>query len=417
MYINSTNKNGNMGREFLNLMDPEEVRDILKKIPIKRQIEKVSIENSYKRVLASDVYAKISLPPFDRVSMDGYALRAEDTFQASEDSPVILKLIDIIKAGDVPTKKIEKGTCIEVNTGVPLPKGANGVVMIEFTDNKDGDIIIYDSVALGQHITPKGSDITEGELLIPKGTILSPDKIGALSATGTYELSVFSKPKVAVISTGNELIEPIKELEYGQIYDINSQTILNAVKSCGCIPLFGGIVKDNYEDVIKRINEVSQAEVIITSGGTSAGTGDVLRRVLDDMGNTIVHGIALKPGKPTLIGMIKDKLFFGLPGFPVAALVTFYVFVAPFLKRFSGLKYQYKENETIKLKISRRYHSARGRHQYVLVKIDKNEAEPIIKDSGAITALAEADGYFEVPKNVEIIAEGTFIEVFLLKNF
>jgi len=405
-----------MGREFLNIRNPEDVENILKGIPTEKKIERVKLEETYKRVLAEDVYAKINLPPFKRASMDGYAVRAEDTFKASENSPIILKLVEIVKAGDVPQRKVEKGTCIEVGTGTPIPEGADGVVMVEFTDKKENNIHIFDSVSVGQHIALEGSDIRRGGLLLSKGTLLTPDKIGVLSAIGMGEVPVFAKPTVAVISTGNEIIPPGHELEPGKIYDINSQTILNAVKSCGCVPIYSGIIKDDYEDLKKNIIELSYADVIVTSGGTSAGTGDVLRMVLDDIGQVLVHGIAIKPGKPTIIGMIQDKIIFGLPGYPVSALIIFNVFVCPFLRNMASVEDYNKENETLNLKLSKRFHSARGRNQYVLVKVDGNNAIPILKDSGAITALAEADGYFKVPKNVEIVPEGSYVEVVLLRS-
>jgi len=405
-----------MGQEFLKIMDSEDVKKLLDNIQPKRRVESVSLEDAHMRVLAEDVYANINLPPFDRASMDGYAVKAEDTFGASEDNPVLLELLETIKAGYIPTKKVKKGTCIEVSTGAPIPHGADGIVMIEFTENKEGNIYIYDSAHMGENIAYEGSEIKKGEPLLNEGQFLTPDKIGVLSAIGMRGVKVFAKPKVAIISTGNEIIEHDKELQYGKIFDINSQSLVSAVKSCGCTPITSGIVKDSYKDVLEKISEVLDVDIIITSGGTSAGAGDVLRKVLDDTGDVLVHGITVKPGKPTIIGMVNDKVIFGLPGYPVAALMVFYVFVAPFLRKMASLEIYSGDNETLRLKLSRRYHSARGRSQYALVKIEDNMAHPILKDSGAITALAEADGYFEVPKNVEIIQEGSEIEVYLLKN-
>lgn len=404
-----------MGTEFLKIMDSEDVQEIINKIKIKRKTEKISLKDAHRRVLAGNVHATIDLPPFNRVSRDGYAVKAEDTFKASEDNPVILKLIGTVGAGDMPDKEVEKGTCIEVGTGAPVPEGANGVVMVEFTENKDGNIYIYKSVAIGQHIASRGSDVSKGDLLLTSGTLLTHDKIGVLGAIGMGKVLVFKKPKVAVISTGNEIIEYDEKLEYGKIYDINSQTISNAVKSCGCTPVYSGIVKDDYEDIKTSIEQHLDVDVIITSGGTSAGAGDVLKVVLDDIGKVFVHGIAVKPGKPTIVGMIGDTPIFGLPGYPAAALIVFHVLVAPFLRKMAFIKNR-RKSDVLKLKISRRYHSSRGRHQYVLVKIENDQAHPILKDSGAITAVAEADGYFEIPKNVEIIQEGSEIEVILLES-
>jgi len=405
-----------MGTEFLKITDSKDVHDLIKKIPFKRKIEKIPLEKAYRRVLAEDVYSAIDLPPFNRVSRDGYAVKSEDTFGASEDEPAVLKVVETVRAGEAAKGKVEKGTCIEVSTGAPMPEGADGVIMVEFTENKKGNAHIYRSVTMGQYVAPKGSDIPKGNLLLKTGTLLTHDKIGVLAAIGMGEVTVFKKPRVAVISTGNEIIEYDETLEYGKIYDINSQTIANAIKSCGCTPVYSGIAKDDYEYLKNTIENHLDADVIITSGGTSAGTGDVLRTVLDDIGEVFVHGIAVKPGKPTIIGMIGDKPIFGLPGYPAAALIVFHVFVAPYLREMASRKSLRKSN-TLNLKLSRRYHSSRGRHQCVLVKIDGEIAHPILKDSGAITAIAEADGYFKIPKNVEMVIEGAEIEVVLLESY
>ncbi|MGZ7047480.1 MAG: molybdenum cofactor synthesis domain-containing protein [Methanobacterium sp.] len=404
-----------MGTEFLKITDLEKVQNIVKNIPFKRKIERISLKNAYRRVLAEDIYATIDLPPFDRVLMDGYAVKAEDTFGASEDEPSILKLLETVMAGEVASKTVKKGTCIEVSTGAPLPEGADAVVMIEYSEIEDGNIHIFDSVAMNQNIAKLGSDVKKGDLLLSEGILLSHDKIGVLAAVGVVELNVYKKPKVAVISTGNEIIEYDKSLKYGKIYDINSPTISYAVKSCGCTPIYSGVAKDDYEDLKNNIEQYLDADMIITSGGTSAGAGDVLRSVLDDIGEVFVHGIALKPGKPTIIGMVNDKAIFGLPGNPAAALIVFHVLVAPYLRKMAS-RSSIRKSNLLKLKIASRYHSTRGRHQYVLVKIDGNTAHPILKDSGAITAIAEANGYFEIPKNVEIIMEGSEIEVVLLES-
>lgn len=410
-----------MGQEFLKITDPEEVEMIISKLPIKKKVEKVSLEMAYKRVLAEDVYATINLPPFRRAAMDGYAVISKDIFGASEDDPVTLKLQEVVMAGEIPENKVKEGTCIEVSTGAPIPEDADAVIMIEFTERKGEDILMLESIPLGANIAREGSDVEKGKLLLAEGELITPDKIGVLSAIGLQEVPVYSKPRVAVISTGNEVIKLDEKLEYGKVYDINSYTISNAVKSCGCIPIHSDIVKDDYKSLTNKINEFTDADVIITSGGTSAGAGDILKIVLDEMGEVLVHGIAVKPGKPTLIGLIPEgdgakinKIIFGLPGYPVAALMIFYNFVAPFLRKFASLG-ESREEKSRKFKLSRRYIPSRGRRQYVLVKIEGDQVHPILKDSGAITALAEANGYFIAPKNVEILEKGTYVDVFSLK--
>ena len=410
-----------MGTEFLNIMDPEEVEEIISGLPFQAKIEKIPLEKAHKRVVAEDVYASINLPPFSRASMDGYAVKAEDTFKASEDEPVSLKLLEAVGAGDVPVRRIENGTCTEIATGAPVPEGADGVVMVESTEKVNAtadeginEILIYESIAMGQNISSEGSDVKKGELLLKKGTALTPDKIGVLSAIGLVEVPVYAKPRVAVISTGNEVIVPGQDLEYGKVYDINSRTISDAVKTCGCTPIHSEIVKDDYNALKTKINEFKDADIIITSGGTSAGAGDVLRMVMDEIGEVFVHGIAVKPGKPTLIGLIHEKtqkkILFGLPGNPVSALMIFHIFVAPFLRKAACLKAD-SDVPKFNLKLSRRYRPARGRSHNVLVKIEGDTAVPILKDSGAIASLAGADGFIKVPKNVEIIEKGSLVEV------
>ncbi|WP_321423449.1 gephyrin-like molybdotransferase Glp [uncultured Methanobacterium sp.] len=409
-----------MGKEFLNLMDPDDVKEVIDSLNIERKIEIVTLSDAYQRVLAEDVYAAIDLPPFDRASMDGYAVQAQDTFGASEDDPITLDLIEKIRAGDDPSQKVRKGTCSEVGTGAPMPEGSDAVVMVEVTDIKENKVEILEAVTPGTNRALRGSDIQKGKFLLAEGTLLTSDKIGALSAIGLEKIPVFAKPTVAVISTGNELIKPDEELRHGKLYDINSESIANAVKSCGCIPLASTIAKDDYDSIKNKIDEYKHADVIITSGGTSAGAGDVLRKVVEDMGEVLVHGISVKPGKPTIIGTLPDEdvdiILFGLPGYPVSALMIFQGFVAPFLRGVAGVKKFMEKQKGSTLKLSRRYHSARGRSHLVLVKIEGNIAYPILKDSGAIAALANADGYFEVPKNVEIIEKGEEIEVMSLSG-
>lgn len=408
-----------MGKEFLRIKEPADVKRIIKSLPYKKSLEKVPLEKSYHRVLANDVHATINLPPFRRAAMDGYAVRAEDTFDSQEDKPTSLKLNEVVMAGDIPQKKVGKKTCTEVSTGAPIPEDANAVVMIEFTEKRDKNILIQDSVTLGENIAEEGSDIVQGELLLSRGTFITPDKIGVLSALGMTEINVYKQPRVAVISTGNEIISLDQKLEYGKVYDINSKTISSAIKSCGCIPIYSEVVKDDYDSLIHHIKMFKDADMIITSGGTSAGTGDVLPMVMDDLGEILVHGVAVKPGKPTIIGLIKendDQVIFGLPGYPVAALMVFNIFVAPFLRKAAFLKEE-MNLKVKKLELSRRVRTARGRNHYVLVKIDNNLAKPILKDSGAISSLAMADGYFMVPKNVEICEEGSYVDVVPLDYF
>ncbi len=412
-----------MGNEFLDIKNPDDVKGIISNFQTIKKNEDVSIENSLYRVLAEDIRATINLPPFRKVTMDGYAVVSEDTFPASEDDPVKLGLLEVIGAGDVPKKIVKKGFCTEVGTGSPVPEGADAVVMVEYTEEKDGTIFIHEGVTMGQNMAKEGSDIMEGDLLLKKGTTITPEKIGVLSAIGLKRVTVYKKPQIAVISTGNELIRHDEEIKYGKIFDINSQTISSAVTACGCVPVKTEIVKDNYDDLKQKIIDCQDMDLIITSGGTSAGRGDVLRQVLEDLGEVLVHGIAVKPGKPTIIGRFEndgvDKYVVGLPGNPVAASMVFQLFFAPFLREMASIETKSRLNKTstVELELSKRYRPAKGRKHYLLVKIDGDNAIPILKDSGAITSLAEADGYIEIGKNVEIVEKGTMVAVHSLGNW
>jgi molybdopterin molybdotransferase len=382
-------------------------------------VEKVGIGECSGRVLAEDIYSTIALPPFNRVAMDGYAVQAENTFGASEDNPKVLKLIEVVGAGDQPKKKIMEGTCAEVGTGAPAPPQSDAVIMVEYTEKSDNQVMVFQGVAPGENITKKGSDIEKNHLLLKKDTVLTPDKIGVLSAIGMAYIPVYTQIKVGIISTGNEIIPVGEDLDYGKVYDVNSQTISSAVHSCGCIPVGIKIIADDFKVLKNAISRLmNEVDIIITSGGTSAGAGDVLRSVIEDMGEVLVHGISFKPGKPTLIGTLKgkeDKILIGLPGYPVAALVVFESLVAPFLRRNSGVSVS-DESNTIQLKISRRFHPSRGRTHHLLVKVRDDIAIPIQKDSGAITALADADGYVEIPKSTEILETGTLVHVKLFRR-
>lgn len=404
-----------MVNEFLRIMEVPEVEKILNNLFDElysvRKSEFVELEDAHHRVLSEDIYATIDLPPFDRASKDGYAVHAPDTFGASEENPVVLNLLEVIEAGQKPQKEINPGFCSVINTGAPIPEGASGVVMVEYTEIKQEKVYIYRPASHGQFITKKGTDIEEGKLLLPRDTFISSDKMGVLSAMGLNKIPVWAKSKVGIISTGKELVNSGQKLEYGQIYDVNSYSLQSAVLSCGAEPLWVGVVPDNYDGLAGAIKKaLKNCDIILTSGSTSAGTGDVLKQVIEDMGQVLVHGISVKPGKPTIVGVIHGKIVIGLPGYPVAALMIFKIFLAPFIRQLSNLK---SENsiKTVKYPLEGRFYSSRGRLHYALVKIIDGKVHPILKDSGAITALAEADGYVKIPKNVEIITEGSEVEV------
>lgn len=406
-----------MVNEFLKIMEVPQAEKILRSlfndIHSIQKVEYVDLENSHHRVLAEDIYSTLDLPPFDRASKDGYAVLAADTFGASEENPKVLNLLEVIEAGHKPQKKIKPGFCSIINTGAPVPEGASAVVMVEYTEIEGNKVYIHRPAPQDQFITKQGNDIKKGELLLSKGTFISSDKMGVLSAIGLDKIPVWEKIKVAIISTGKELVNSGENLEYGQIFDVNSYSLQSAVLSCGAQPRWLGVVPDNYEGLSGAIKKaLEECNIVLTSGSTSAGTGDVLKQVIEDMGEVLVHGISVKPGKPTLIGKIGKKIVVGLPGYPVAALMIFQIFLAPYIRQ-TGYMAPNIPVKTQKYTLEGRFYSSRGRLHYALVKIINGKAHPILKDSGAITALAEAHGYIKIPKNVEIISEGSEVEVTL----
>lgn len=402
-----------MGTEFLNIKDSVDAKNLIQEYFNKYyepECEEIPIENSNGRVVFGDIYAKIDFPPFDRALKDGFAIKSEDSFGASEENPKVLKVIDALEAGSYSKKTVENGLAVEISTGSPLPEGADSVLMFEYSLKNGDEVELYTSVTPTQDVGKKGSDVKEGNLLIKKDTVLSASKIGVLAAQGFTTVKVYKKPNISIISTGNELTELGDKLKPSKIYDVNSYMIKNAAESIGANGTIKGIVKDDYDQLKSKILEcLEEYDILICSGGTSAGVGDVLKHVLDEIGEVKLHGIAVQPGKPTILGVIGEKLVIGLPGNPVSSLVIFNVFVAPAIRSLLGLKES--SLKKVEGKLTKRIHSAIGREQYQLVKYDDGKVEPIFKDSGAIFSLARADGYVNVSKNTELVEEGEIVEV------
>ncbi len=382
-----------------------------------RKVERISLFEAGGRILATDVKSKVDLPPFTRSVYDGFAVRAEDTFGAGEENPVTLQNIGRVLAGQVFKKKVEEAECVEISTGAPLPEGANSVVMVEdITTSGEGKIEVRRAVSPGENVSQSGSELKKGEKVASKGQRLTPQLHGALFACGIEELEVFARPKVGIISSGEELVEVGSEIELGQIYDVNGPAISDAVRNCGGDPEYFGIVKDDFEMIEERIKAaLEKCDLVITSGGSSAGASDIVPEVIDSLGEpgVIVHGLAQKPGKPTILALIGEKPVFGLPGYPVSALMEFDQLVASYIRELAG------ESEPdlmeVKAKLSRKILSARGRRELVPVSLEKNEEElfavPLREGSGAITSLARADGYTVISIEREIVSENELVIV------
>lgn len=412
-----------MGVEFLKIKESEEAKEIIQEKfdeYYSPQSEIIDIADSYERITFSDIKSRIDFPPFDRSLKDGFAINAEDSYGVNEENPKRLKVIDFLEAGSFTDKTVELGTTVEISTGAPVPDGANAVVMVEFanreSDNPDlasDEVEILTSVTPSQDIGKKGSDVQAGQVILEKNKLLNPPKIGVIAAQGIDTVEVYKKPVVGVISTGNELLTNQEEIKPGKIYDVNSEMIKAGVESCGAEGRTLGIVKDVYDDLKAKITEsLKECDILLCSGGTSAGVGDNIRQILDEIGTVYIHGITVQPGKPTILGVVDGKIVIGLPGNPVSAIVIFNVFVAPSIKKLAGFVDE-QPHKTIKGKLARRIHSPIGRMQYQLVRVEDGIVYPIFKDSGAIFSLASAAGYTKVSKQTEMVEEGEEVEVTL----
>jgi molybdenum cofactor synthesis domain-containing protein len=378
--------------------------------PITR-VETVSIDDASGRVLAEDMVATLSTPPFDRAAMDGYAVKAKDTFNSGQFSPRVLDLVGELHAGETPRTKVNAGECIQIATGAMMPGGADAVVMVEDTEAENSRVKVFKSAYPGANVGRKGEDIKKGDLVLRQGFVLDAGKIGVLASQGVQQIRVYEKPRVAILPTGEEVGEVGQKLRPGQVYDINSHTIASVVKANGGIPVRFGTVGDKAEEIKSAITEALKSDLVVISGGSSVGERDLLIDVLQDWGEVLFHGIQVKPGKPTLFAMIEGKPLLGMPGYPTSCLINTYLLLLPAIRKMALLPP--RRGETIEAKLSRRVPGSVGRRQFLTVRIDGGEAVPVFKESGAITSIAEADGYIEIAENIDLLEKGEPVTVTL----
>ncbi len=387
----------------------EGMRILLDCVTPLQRTERVDLLEASGRVLAEPVVAGMSVPPFPRAAMDGYAVNAEDTFGAGNFNPVRLRVIETIHAADIARREVARGSCIQVATGSPIPAGADAVVQVEDTEiegeaGRAETVKIYKPVYPRQNVSPQGEDIQAGGEVLSAGTRLDPSKIGVLAALGLTQVPVFAKPTVAVIPSGNEIVRPGDLLEPGMIYDINSYTLAALIQETGGTPRVFPIMKDTLEDVRRTLREALACDVVVLSGGSSVGERDVMLEAVESMGEVRFHGIAVKPGKPTLCGVIQGTLILGMPGYPTSCLTNGYGLLVPVLRKLARLPEA--RTRGVELPMSRRYTSTIGRHQYLPVRVAGGEVVPAFKESGAITSMANAEGYIEIPANVDLVEKG-----------
>ena len=362
------------------------------------------------RVLAVTVTAGTDVPPFDRAGMDGYAVRAADTAGASADTPKTLACIGRVFTGEVTSAVVGPGQCLEIATGAPLPAGADAVVMVEQTHEAGtGQIEMLSPVQPRQHVGRQGADIARGHTALQSGDYLNPSRVGALAALGLGEVTVFAQPRVAILSTGNEVVEPGQALAPGQIYDINRYTLSGIVTANGGIPDARRATADALDALLSAIDGCADADVLVFSGGSSVGTRDLVTDALQNRGRMLFHGVAVKPGKPTAFGLIDGRPCFGMPGYPASCLSNGYVLLAPALRRMARLRSD--AGLRIAVPLSKDITSTATRHQFYTVRIEAGTAQPAFKASGDITSLSRADGYIEIPVGVASIDAGTIVDV------
>ena len=379
--------------------------------PIART-ERTPLHDAGGRVAAADVQSSLDVPPFARSAMDGYAVIAGDLESASKDAPVRLRVLDRIYTGQLPTVTVHRGACAEIATGAPLPAGADAVVMVEETTKAaDDDIAFHATAASGQHVVRRGADITTGDLVVRAGDLLTPSKVGALAAIGRDQVDVYAKPRVAILSTGNEVIDPGQPLAPGQIFDVNRFTLGAVVSSHGGIAEPHRPAQDTIEALVAALDRSMGADLVVFSGGSSVGERDLIVDAIAARGEMIFHGIAVRPGKPTAFARIGDTLFFGMPGNPTSCLSNAYILLVPFLRAMARLPALVPR--TIRVPLGRRIASAVNRHQFYTVRVRDGAAYPAFKGSGDITSLSQADGYIEIPANTASVEEGSVVDVTL----
>jgi molybdenum cofactor synthesis domain-containing protein len=400
-------------RPFESIISLEEARRLLRQSvrPILRT-ERVPLEHAAGRVAAHAVTSPIFVPPFSRSAMDGYAVVAADTRDATKKAPVRLRLAGRLFTGQPPHVKVAPGSCVEIATGAPLPEGADAVIMVEETAGAGPEAVdFFAAAAPGQNIGRRGADISPGDQVVREGDLINPSRVGALAAIGRHEVDVYHRPRVAVLSTGNEVVDPSHPLAPGQIYDVNRFTLSAVVAAHGGAPEPHPPVQDSVEELLAALDRCAAADIIIFSGGSSVGDRDLVVDLVASRGKMIFHGIAVKPGKPTAFALIDKVPFFGMPGNPTSCLSNAYILLVPFLRATARLPLY--APKTVRVPIGRTIVSPAGRHQFYTVRLEQNAAFPAFKGSGDITSLSQADGYIEIPSDQSTVEAGTIVDVIL----
>ena len=382
--------------------------------------EEVALDDALSRVLAEDVVAEVDVPSFDRSNYDGYAVRAADTYGAQEENPRRLGLLEeVLATGVVPRLEVTPGVATEIATGGMMPRGADAVVMVEHTETEGGRLIVARAVTPGFGVAFAGTDISSGETVLRRGQVLTSRETGVLAALGNDRVQVFRRPNVAILCTGDEIIPPGEPMRPGLVYDSNARILADAVRELRANPIPLGIVHDDLEQLRRRLHEaLERADVVLLSGGTSKGAGDLSYRVVSELAEPgiVAHGVALKPGKPICLAGHRGKPVVILPGFPTSAIFTFHEFVAPVIRVLGGRPAM--ERSSVEARLAVKVNSEIGRTEYLLVGLvggeDQLAAYPMGKGSGSVTSFSQADGFVTIGRHEEIVQSGSTVTVQLL---
>jgi len=411
---------------FRKLLTFEEAKALIQKTLQPKPLGTLEIPllEAYNRVLAKAAISSLEIPPFNRSTVDGYAVKAEDTFDADENNPVKLKVRGFVAIGELPKVKVQEGEAAEIVTGAPIPQGANAVVMVEDTNRENDTLKVYNSAIENENVQKKGSDIKNSETILKAGRILGSREIGVLAALGKEKVTVYRVPTAAVVSTGGEVVEPGKKLPPGKIYDINAYSLCTAVQECGGKPIYAGVVPDEKKQLQKALQKaLASADMLLTSGGVSVGPKDLIPQTVDSLGKpgVFISGIAIKPGKPATFALIGEKPVFSFPGHPTSALMIFHLLARRVIEVMAGKTP--KNMPSVKAYAGSRMFSAKGRRTFVTVKLRMDEkSKHLIAEtvetgaSGAITTLAKADGFLEIPENQQFVDSDEEVNVWLLKE-
>ena len=373
-------------------------------------IEEIPINEAHKRVLAENIFAYHDSPPFDKSAMDGFAIIAEDSFGASQSNPKEFKIIDAIGAGDFSSAKVKNNEAVVIATGAPIPDGADAVIMKEYTSGDGDDLMIFSQVTPGENVSPKSEDIKKGEIVVKKDTFIRYQELGLIASAGYSSLKVYKKPKVKIIITGNELVEPTKEeLGKGKIINSNQFTIKSMVEDSGAIADIAH-AGDTFDEVKEAILKASKDyDVIFTTGGTAISKGDVVLDVVSDIGEVLFHGVAIRPGKPMGAGIVDDKIVFTLSGQPVAAMSQFDIFARKFLFEMQHRHFDFKIH---KRKSTLKIPSQLGRCDFIRSVCDDNYARHVLnRGSGIIRSMVEANSYIIIDENDEGYQKDDIVDV------